>query len=190
MNTKKIEYLKRDSISESDVEKYLPNVRILLFKDLDEYNTIEELLPKPNTYVFILYVTSESYNLTVGHWSVVSRSIQNEYDTIESFESYGYPIEYPLKKWMSEAERIRLDENVMYLTNLFNKTQLRVIYNNLPFQNRYNFNIKTCGRYAIYRVKKMLDGMDLKGFYKHMKALKKQHKCKTYDDLIVQLIDI
>jgi len=190
MPNKEIEYLKSDSISELDVSKYLPNVKILLYKDLDEYNTIEELLPNPNTYVFILYVTSETYNMTVGHWMVISRSIQNNIDTIESFESYGYPIEYPLKKWMNETERIRLGENIMHLTNLFNKTNLPVIYNNVTFQNRYNFDIKTCGRYAIYRIVKMLDGMDLKGFYKHMKLLKKQYNVKTFDDLIVQIINI
>jgi hypothetical protein len=186
----KEENLKNDPISEVDVDKYLPNSRIIEYKDLGQYNTIEELLPFDNSYCFILYVTEATEDSVIGHWMVITRSIQNDQETIECFESYGYPIEYPLKEWMTEAERVRLGENIMYLSNLLDKTDLQVIYNNVPFQNRYNFDIKTCGRYAIYRTMKMLDGMSLEDFYKHMKALKRKHKAKTYDDLIIKLIDI
>ena len=135
--------LKYRSMDDTNIRHYLPNAKIFTYIDLSDIINIEELLPKHKSFLILLYpVKSE----TDGHWVCLTR-----YDkTVEYFDSYGHKPDEPLK-WG------KFKDIPHYLSNLLNKTKLRVTYNNIDFQNKRDYNIATCGAYAVFRVLTMIE---------------------------------
>ena len=150
MDTIDIRALKRKAkvyISEDDIEFFLgreAREKVIKYSDLEEYKTIEELLPENIDYVIILI--ESSYNS--GHWVLLLRN----YSTIEYFNSYGSPISFEIDL-NSERLNDSLDQNVKYLNILLTKAlkRFKIVYNRKDFQ-KMDDNIATCGKWIILRV--------------------------------------
>ena len=56
-------------VNNYDILKIFPNCKIVKYADLDQYETIYDLLPNPMDFVFLL---TES-ELNSGHWTLIIR---------------------------------------------------------------------------------------------------------------------
>jgi hypothetical protein len=168
-------------LGDDDIKNYLPNSKIMKYSDLKNYNKIEDLLKKNKDYAFILYEDSPNK----GHWITILR-----YDPyLEYFDSYGGKVDNPLG-WINEEKRRILKQDKKLLSNLFNKTKMKVIYNPIDYQeDNLHKDINTCGRHAVFRVKNLIDcDRKLEDYYNLMGGIKKQSG-NSYDEIVSQLID-
>ena len=69
-------------ITNHDFDKLIHNVKIVKFADLDQYESIYDLLPQKIDYVVIL---TETEGINTGHWQLLLRNN----NVFEFFDSYG-----------------------------------------------------------------------------------------------------
>ena len=136
-------HIKYHPMDDKDIRHYLPNARIMTYNELSEIENITDILPKHKSYVILLYpVTSE----TDGHWVCLTRYRR----TIEYVDSYGKKPDEPLS-WGKYKSTPR------YLSKLLDKTNLRVVYNEIDFQSKRDYTITTCGAFAVFRILTMIE---------------------------------
>ena len=148
--------VKEVSMSDKLIKFYLPNAKILLYNDLKNYSTLEELLPENKSFAIILYVRIHTQSTISGHWTCITR-LNNE---ISYFDSYGETPDYPIEHWFKDNKQ----QQTKYLSNLLNNTMMQVFYNDFQYQSS-NEDISTCGRYCIFYILNMLKEKDLHEFY-------------------------
>ena len=167
--------IKYESMDDNDIKYYLPDSRLMMFKELKGIDDIEILLPSHNSYFILLYPTISETN---GHWVVLTRYN----DIIEYTDSYGLLPDIPLKWYNKQIEP--------YLTNLLNKTKLEVVYNTIDFQDKKDDKMATCGAFVVFRVLTMLElKANLEQNNALLKKLKKDSNNKSYDDIVVEYIN-
>ena len=118
-----------------------------------------------------------------GHWTALLRYR----DTIEFFDSYGNePTD--ILRWTPMKRRRELGEDEDYLTDMFDRTELPVIYNNVQYQSE-NHEINTCGDFVCLRLYKFIHNkMTLPQFYRMMKTIKTTTG-HTYDEIAAMFCD-
>ena len=167
-------------MGDNDIRKYFPDVKIIKYSDLIKYESLDELLPKEQDAVFILYQDSPNS----GHWTLTIRNGNQ----IQFFDSYGGEPDSQLR-WLPERMRQQLKTNVPYLTNLFNKSNFDIVYNPIKYQSeKKTYDINTCGRHCSLRLKTFLNGKTLNQYYQDMKKIKKITG-GSYDDIVSVLIE-
>ena len=167
--------IKYESMDDGDIKHYLPDARLMMYKELKGIDDIEILLPTNKSYFILLYPTVSETN---GHWVVLTRFN----DVIEYLDSYGNEPDFPLTWYNKQIDP--------YLTNLLNKTKLQVVYNSIPFQDNKDAKMATCGAYTVFRVLTVLElNANLEQNHALLKKLKKDSNNKSYDDIVVQYIN-
>ena len=150
MNRGEIEHNNYKALTDLDIKKYLgENVKIISHQDLKNYKSLDQLMPHKKDVVIIIWESSPNY----GHWTLLSKYVDEETKkpTIESYDSYGYPINEPLK-WIRPKYKNKID-CTDYLTDLLLKAEKEgydIIYNSKNFQNKKD-DVATCGRHCICR---------------------------------------
>jgi hypothetical protein len=165
-------------MSNEDIRKYFPNIKIIAYNELKNYNSIEEILPHNKSYAIILYLASPN----CGHWTALMRYG----NTIEFFCSLGSDIDEPLK-WLSKEAHFNLGVYEPYLSRLLEKSKFKLIYSPFPYQKQKD-DINTCGRHCIFRIQKMLKGYSLDKYNQIMKKGKEMLKL-DFDKLVSALIE-
>ena len=167
--------LKADSMDDSEIKMQDKDIKIIVYNDLKDYKTIDELLPKKKDYVILLYQTEAENS---GHWVALCR----DNDNIYYFDSYGKPADQP-QEWNTK--------NIMIpnlLTNLLNDDNFNVYENDKAYQ-KHAYLINTCGRHCVNFIEFFKNfNFDLFDYYKAMKELKTNLK-KSYDDIVCALIN-
>jgi hypothetical protein len=154
-------------MGDDNIRKYLPNAKILKYSELADVSNIEELLPSPKSYFFLLY----EHSFNNGHWVVINRYINNGKDTICFFCSYGSKIDAPLR-WNSPARNQELGQGTPYLTILLRKSGKSLQYNNVAYQSKTS-PVATCGAFATLWIKANLrENMSLADFHDWIKEIK------------------
>ena len=154
-------------LSDADLKKALPGVRVINYSDLSQYNSVEQLLPKTVDAVVILVELREN----IGHFEVLMRNGKN----ITFFDPYGCRPDKALN-WSSPYMRRQLGQEIPFMSYLLNKAVddgFVVKFNNVKFQKQ-SAGINTCGRHAISVIK----------FFRHTKA-PTLAKYKRYLDKLV-----
>lgn len=141
-----LDYTVKQSLSDSDILKYLEGqVAIVLYSNLSEYDSIEELLGEYGAAVILYEIQSESE----GHWVFlnISKTIPN---CIEYFDSYGVPPD----KYLNTMEYY-YDEADNMLSDLLKQSPKTVIYNTFKYQSKGgpDKRVSTCGRWVLLRYK-------------------------------------
>ena len=150
MNKGEIQEENYKALTDLDIKKHLgQNIKIVSHQELKNYNSINQLMPHKKDVVVIIWESKPNY----GHWTILGKYIDEETHkpTIEYFDSYGYPINEPLK-WVNKKYKKTIDETD-YLTSLLKKAQSEgydIIYNSKNFQNKKE-DVATCGRHCISR---------------------------------------
>jgi hypothetical protein len=134
-------------IDSADIDRYLDagSSKIIKYSDLDQFRTIEELLPKDVDFRIILI----EQNPNSGHWTCILRYGK----TIEWFDSYGIKFDEELN-FISKVKNRLLGQDVKFLTILLNDAKARgwnVIWNKKKLQQLKD-GINTCGRWCLLRI--------------------------------------
>ena len=177
-----IKKIEATPMGDNNIRQYLPNARVFTYKELADVSSIEELLPKPKDYFFLLYEHSPN----VGHFVVVNRYIDNGRDTICFFCSYGSKIDAPLY-WNSPATNAKLGQSKPYLSELLRKSGKKLQYNNVQYQSKQS-PVATCGAFATLWIKANLrDNMNLRDFHDWITEIKNETGL-TYDNIAANAI--
>lgn len=123
------------------------------YSDLEQVDNIDDLF-KNHIAIMLLYQT-ETENL--GHWVAV---IKHPNNLIEVFDPYGLKIDEELKYSKFNLRRHQ-GEIVPHLTHLLNKTNYKIIYNDVRLQ-KFLKDVNTCGRWCAWRTK--VNDISLKDF--------------------------
>ena len=166
----------RTPLSDDDVDKYFEGhkTEILKYSALENFNTIDELMPKPFDYKIILIETKQNQ----GHWVLLMK----RNDTIEYFNSYGVNADIQ-KNSLNKMMNRMLGQKEDFVTRLIRNSKKKYVINNIPFQNK-NPEIATCGRWCIIRILTAeKTGMDLTDFTRYI--LNNCDKMKISPDMLV-----
>jgi hypothetical protein len=176
----------RTNITDLDLERYFPETNhyknnVIKYSELDNYKSIEELLPTDRSYKIILI--EQNYN--TGHWTCLLRYG----DTIEWFDSYGLPVDGELK-FINSVKRQLLGQGRKTLTELLSKVKDKnIVYNKVKLQKLCNKSA-TCGRWVILRILMMKNFFyNLKEFQDFIKKYKKEVGFKDADELVAYWIN-
>lgn len=174
----------KEALTDADIKKYLPNVKIVSHQELKNYKTIDELMPHKNDIVIIIWESKRNF----GHWTILLKYIDDHTHkpTIEYTDPYGFEINEPLK-WIKEK---RID-STPYLTKLLQnaKNKYDIIWNSKDFQKESK-SISTCGRHCIMRgLTNKYYNQSLTDYIKMMNELKDVTGF-NYDQIVSSIIDI
>jgi hypothetical protein len=186
MNKGEIKENNYQALTDTDIKKHLgEKVKIISHQDLKNYKSLDQLMPHKKEVVVIIWESKPNY----GHWTLLSKYIDEETNkpTIEYYDSYGYPINEPLK-WIRSEFKNKID-GTDYLTNLLKKAEKEgydIIYNSKNFQNKKD--VATCGRHVISRaVSIMKYNQSLSNYIKMMNEIKNTTGF-DYDSSVSQLV--
>ncbi len=168
-----------EMIGSEDFPRFFTNFdndKIMKYSALENYDTIEELLPEQFDYRFILIENK----LNSGHWTSLCRYK----NTIYYFDSYGVKIDGQWK-FIPNFVRIALNQDSNDLTKLLNKAKkegFKVESNKVKYQSDED-HVNTCGRYCIMVVKLVQLGYDMNEIERKLDAGCERYKC-NYDILM------
>ena len=128
------------SLSDGDIRNMIPNVNIVKYNDLANFNSIDEVLKGRPTV--ILFELTERNN---GHWICMFKNG----DTVFFFDSYGVKIE-DQKKHMNK----QFFRSANYLSKMLKQSPYKIDYNATKYQ-QLSPDVSNCGRYVITRLKCM-----------------------------------
>ena len=133
------------SLSETDIQKMIPTLRIVSYPELLKARTIDDVLDDKGR-LMLLYLTENQYT---GHWVC----LLNYRDTniIEYFDPYGNYKPDGEGKWLSKEQLKELGQSTKKLTQLLNASNYEVKSNAFPFQ-KDKINMNTCGRHCTTRL--------------------------------------
>ena len=177
MDKEQLEQIEEKPMGDNDIKTYFPKAKIIVYNDLNNINSINELLPMDKSYFFLLIEDQKNS----GHWTCVNKF----YGKIEFFDSYGGAPDSQLK-YVPNEKKEELGETEKRLTQLFREAGYKVNYNPYKYQE-VDTDIQTCGRHCCLRIKTMLDGKNLDDYYKHMQQLKKS-RGMNYDEIVAFFI--
>jgi hypothetical protein len=166
-----------EPMGDDDIKRYFPNAKIMTYSQLNDFDNIEDVLPKDKDYAFLLIEDSPNK----GHWVAISKYG----DTVEFFDSYGGRPDSQLK-WNSKSKNEKLGQGRKTLTEFFNDYKGRVVYNPVKYQGEGG-DVNTCGRHCTFRISNMKNGQNLDDYYKYMKRIK-EHSGKDYDEIVANFI--
>ena len=157
-----------------DIRNLVGNVKMVKFGDLDEYKSVEELLPKQKDCVVIFW---EIESANIGHWTALCRLNQ----TYIFFDSYGHSEQEDFS-FIPISLRSQLGIEKDYLKNLLKGKH--VISNHIDFQKMKD-GVDTCGRFVAMFLYIFKKGYSLSDFEKIMKKNLQRGGFKSYDELAV-----
>jgi hypothetical protein len=179
---KLIEYYEKElekMFSDKDFERYFGDGKVIKYSELDNYSTINDLLPNNKDFRIILIESK----INEGHWTAVMKYN----NIIEYFNSYGSKPEYDFKFIPSFTKHL-LGQGGNLLTKLLKSKEKgqKVYYNKKKFQKIAD-GINTCGRWVTARILAMLVGYELDDFINKVDE-KVKDTGKPTDILIIEWI--
>ena len=133
-------------LSDEEIKKLVPYAPIVIYEDLENYNTIEELLPNKRSAI-VLFVKTFAENS--GHWVALLRNDKNIY----YFDSYGLRPDKALSFSPKELRR-GFGQKIPLLSHLLNQALddgYEVSFNEVKYQDK-NPAVMTCGRWIVSRI--------------------------------------
>jgi hypothetical protein len=168
-------------ITNFDLESKFPHCKIVKYADLDQYESIYDLLPNQIDFCFIL--TESKYN--VGHWTALIRDGSN----FEYFDSYGDSPKSILDfipKYMNKQLGNSWSADLGKIIGSIKKSD-KFLYNKYPLQQELQ-DVNTCGRWVIIRVSTFLkESMKNKQFLSFIKKQQKKVK-RPLDEVVCMLV--
>ena len=170
-------------LTDSDIRKYIPDIKIVNYDDLSKVNSIVQLLPNKKDAFILIYESQPN----VGHWVCVIR----EDKKIVFFDPYGYRPDKFLSFTPKNMRKV-LNQEIPHLTLLLNEALdlgFKVFFNEFEFQNRNKPSTATCGRHVVGVIKYFASRRKptLDKYHKLIMKLSKTHQL-TPDLLISKLV--
>lgn len=130
-------------LSDKDIVNKLNNqVKIVLYPDLHQYSTIDEVMG-PHEACVLLFESKPNY----GHWTCIWKLNDK---TVSFYNPYGgYPDDS--LEYISDDFKKKSHQDEPVLSNLLLNSPYELTYNDKEYQ-KHAQNIKTCGRHCIVRL--------------------------------------
>jgi hypothetical protein len=168
-------------ITNFDLESKFPHCKIVKYADLDQYESIYDLLPNQMDFCFIL--TEAKHN--EGHWTVLIRNGSN-FEYLDSYGDSPKSILDFIPKYMNSRLGNSWSQDLGKIIKSIKKTD-KFLYNKFPLQQEME-GINTCGRWVILRVATFLkESLDNKAFVSYIKAQQRKVN-KPFDEVICMLV--
>lgn len=135
----------KQPLSDADLERYFGTGKeseVIKYNEIADYNSIDDLLPKPFDFRIILVETAHN----IGHWVLILKYG----NTIENFNSYGIDIDRQ-KNMLSRLVNFNMGQTKNLLTKLVGKSNYKYVINKTPYQDEGQY-INTCGRWVALRI--------------------------------------
>ena len=142
MTKKDLSQLKEYALSGEDLVKLVGTIDIIVYPDLDEYNSLDELFETRNEVVILFLTESKD----MGHWLAMLFHPQRK--TVEFFDSFGLKVDSH-RQWLTEEKKRTLDQAAPQIMNLLRKSNYNGVYNETKLQKE---NVNTCGRHVACRI--------------------------------------
>ena len=139
------------ALSETDIQKMIPTLKIISYPELLKANSIDDVLDEKGR-LMLLYLTESEM---MGHW-VCLLNYRNS-NIIEYFDPYGNYKPDGEAKWLPKERLERFGQSTKQLTKLLNNSKYTVKSNAYPFRGD-KANVNTCGRQCTTRL-----------YFKHLK---------------------
>lgn len=168
MNLEQLEKLDKIPLSDAVFEHSLgvPASEIVMYKNLSQYNSIDELLPEDKSYKIIFLNWGER----VGHWVLILK-LNGKF---EYFNSYGIKYDEDLN-CLSRSIKMILGENVKEISRLLGKNKCS--WNTKRLQSK---DSDSCGRYVISRVQLMQQSYNQNEYIKYLDHIRDKYDI-SYD---------
>jgi len=168
-------------ITNFDLESKFPHCKIVKYADLDQYESIYDLLPNQMDFCFIL--TEAKHN--EGHWTVLIRN-GSYFEYLDSYGDSPKSILDFIPKYMNSRLGNSWSQDLGKIIKSIKKTD-KFLYNKFPLQQEME-GINTCGRWVILRVATFLkESLDNKAFVSYIKAQQRKVN-KPFDEVICMLV--
>jgi hypothetical protein len=132
-------------LSESDIQKMIPTLKIISYPQLLKANSIDDVLDEKGR-LMLLYLTESEM---MGHW-VCLLKYRNS-NVIEYFDPYGNYKPDGESAWLTPKKLKELGQSSKKLTQLLKESPYEVKSNAFPFQGD-KMNVNTCGRHCTCRL--------------------------------------
>lgn len=157
-----MEKAKAYSLSNDDINQILdPDTNIIVYKDLNKYQHIDEIFDRLNRCVMLYPIANEAN----GHWVCLWK----KGNTINYFDPYGTAPEEP-KEWVGQTKSRLMGMGQNRLTQLLKESGYKVFYNTYPYQ-QLDEDVATCGRWCVTRL--VCKDMSATTFHKAVMKFKK-----------------
>ena len=129
-------------LSDKDILKIFDNkINVILYDDLYKYNNINEILNKNNRAIILYIFESNIHGGKSGHWV----SLRKYKRSILFFDSFGNIPDTQIKD-IPIQQRIKLNEDKLFLTNLIKNNNYDIEYNEKIMQDDLSV---VCGYYCV-----------------------------------------
>ena len=149
------------SLTDVDIERCLPGIKVWLYPDLAHVNSLDEILDLKGRAVILFLTTSDTAGHWVGLWKDSRTRLSRKPDQrevagtvgscVHYFDSYGKMRPDDEQKWLSQQMRKRLKETKPLLTNLIKKGGYKTQVNPIQYQGHQDWN-NECGRHVVSRL--------------------------------------
>lgn len=133
------------SLSESDIQKMIPTLKIVPYPELLKASKIDDVLDHKGR-LMLLYLTE---NQNTGHWVCLLNYRGTK--IIEYFDPYGNYKPDGESTWLTPKKLKEFGQASKRLTQLLDESNYEVKSNAYPFQSD-KLNMNTCGRHCTTRL--------------------------------------
>jgi hypothetical protein len=168
--------LKKYALSDREME-ILTGARVMMYSELLNYETAEELLDHNNRKVVLFY--SSSNDPSFGHWCGLFFSKHQNKQCIEYIDSYGGK---PDKALQAGSQDFKHGRDV--LMKLLARSPYVIVYNHYKLQEP-SIDINTCGMHVSARM--MYCNLTLGQYKKLLDSLIKKKLVRDYDEAVILL---
>lgn len=130
------------ALSDKDILKIFDNkINVILYNDLHKYNNIDEILNNHNRAIILYIFTSNAGGGKSGHWV----GLRKYKKSVLFFDSFGNIPDKQITE-LSKEQRIKLDEDKLFLSNLIKNNNYNIEYNEKVMQDNLSC---VCGYYCV-----------------------------------------
>ena len=141
----KAEDIKSYALSDADMKKVIPTLRIVSYPELLKASSIDQVLDEKGR-LMLLYLTESE---TSGHWVCLLKR-RNE-PVLEYFDPYGGYGPDGESKWLSADQLEEFGQDTKHLSKLIRNSPYKLVVNKTAFQKDRTDN-NTCGRHCLCRL--------------------------------------
>jgi hypothetical protein len=140
----KAEEVKEYALSDSDIHRIIPTLKVIPYPELLRARSIDDVLDEKGR-VMLLYLTE---NQNTGHWICCLK--YRDQPVLEFFDPYGHAPDKQ-SEWLDDDKLEEFGQDTFQLSKLLRKSPYKVIWNKTKFQ-KDKMDINTCGRHCLCRL--------------------------------------
>ena len=141
----KADEIKAYSLSDKDMKKIIPTLKVVSYPELLNAKHIDEVLDSKGR-LMLLYLTENEHT---GHWVCLLKRRGTK--TLEYFDPYGNYGPDGESKWLTPQELEEFGQDTFHLSKLIKSSPYKLIINKTKFQKDKR-DVNTCGRHCLTRL--------------------------------------